>query len=176
LVDADVYWTLAAVPFNFYPPEGKYSNYSFQEYERDLYYYMEDYGYYSEIIAEGNATTDETGRAGVDPATDLSKYKPATFTLRVGVTDLSGNRYMADKCSWPRSMVYPGLKPEVYVGREGKPMAVQLAALDWAGNPCRARQCRWRSLRGAGIVYRKKMRMAISAGLPQWRRFQSPSS
>jgi uncharacterized protein YfaS (alpha-2-macroglobulin family) len=137
LVNADVYWTMTATPFYFSPPEGKYSNYSFNEYEQDLYYFMDNYGDYSEIVAEGNATTDENGKLVLTLPTDLSKYKAgATFSLEANVTDLSGN-LVSGRTSvvGHRSTVYPGLKPDVYVGTEGKQMSVLLVALDWAGNP-----------------------------------------
>jgi len=52
------------------------------EYERDIYYFMESYGGYNEIIAQGNATTDENGKVVLTLPTDLSKYKTgAIFTL-----------------------------------------------------------------------------------------------
>jgi uncharacterized protein YfaS (alpha-2-macroglobulin family) len=137
LVNADVYWTLAATSFYFAPPEGKYSNYSFNEYERDLYYFMDNSGSYNEIVAEGNATTDEFGKIVLTLPTDLSKYKTgATFTLEVSVTDLSGNTVSGrTSVVGHRSTVYPGLKPDVYVGTEGKPLTVLSVALDWEGNP-----------------------------------------
>ena len=137
LVNANVYWTLAAIPFNFTPPEGKYSNYSFNEYEQDLYYFMDNSGGYNELIAEGNATTDENGQVVLSLPTDLSKFKAgATFSLEVSVTDLSGNTVSGrTSVVGHRSMVYPGLKPDVYVGTEGKPLTVLLVALDWSGNP-----------------------------------------
>src|SRR3990172_8248181 len=34
-----------------------------------------------------------------------------------------------------RSAVYPGVKPRAYVGRQGEEQFIDVAALDWAGEP-----------------------------------------
>ncbi len=137
LVNANVHWTLVAVPFYFAPPQGKYSSYSFNEYEQDLYYFTDNTSSYMQQIAEGDAVTDDSGKAVVTLPTDLSKFKAgATFTFEATVTDLSGNAVSGrTDVVAHRSQVYPGLKPDVYVGTEGQPLTVLLTALDWSGNP-----------------------------------------
>lgn len=137
LVNANVHWTLVASPFSFTPPEGKYSSYSFSEYEQDLYYYVQNYGTYNQLIGEGDAVTDESGKVVITVPADISKYPSgASFSLEVTVTDLSGNAVTGRTAVvGHRSEVYPGLKPDVYVGIEGKQLTVKLVALDWSGNP-----------------------------------------
>jgi hypothetical protein len=136
LVNADVYWTLVAEPYNFYPG-GDFSQFSFTDFDYDDYENYDVWWGASELIADGNAQTDENGRLTLSLPVDLSESKTSRrLTFEATVTDLSGTAVSGRATVIAhRSAVYAGVRSLQYVGVAGKPQTFELAAVDWDGQP-----------------------------------------
>lgn len=135
VAEAKVKWTLTSEPFSFQPPD-EYSSYSFQDYEEDIFRYEEDLGG-SRLIAEGEGLTDASGQFSQTLLADLSAVKTSRqLAFEATVTDLSESAVSGRVAIMAhQSQVYPGVKPQVYIGREGTEQAFDIIALDWDGNP-----------------------------------------
>jgi hypothetical protein len=131
--DAAVAWTLTAEPFTFSPPPDL-SGYSFEDTEEDRYGYQEEWQG-SEIIAEGQGRTDENGRFTITlPARPKDTKRPYRLTFEASVTDLAQTTVSGRAAVIAhRSRVYPGIRPQSYVGAEGKEQAFEIVVLDWEG-------------------------------------------
>ncbi len=136
LSTAAVNWTLTSEPFTFTPPE-EFSSYSFQEIEEDVFKNDQNEVNGSKQVAQGSGQTDSTGRFNVTIPADLSAEKTSRLlTFEASVTDLaesvvSGRADLVAHLSG----IYPGIKPQAYIGEEGKPQRFDIVALDWDGNP-----------------------------------------
>lgn len=136
LVNADVTWTLQAMPFSFTPPS-EFSAYSFSDQEWDMGWF-DHFGIgQGEFIADGSTVTSSAGQAVVSvPAILDDKGNSRTLILEAGVTDFAGvSVYSRAETVVHRSMVYPGIRSSDYVGEINKPLTLDLAALDWDGKP-----------------------------------------
>jgi len=144
---ADVAWGLYATPYDFDPP-GELGRYSFSDDQRDLRYaYFEDY-YSSEQIADGSSQTDENGQvtvtlpavpigADADADTDATADAGASqqFTFEVTVSDLAGTAVSArTQVVAHQSSIYPGIRPQKYIGTAEKEQTFELVAVDWDFN------------------------------------------
>lgn len=143
---ADVAWGLVATAYTFDPP-GELSRYSFSDDQRDLGYYYVDRYYYSEQIADGKDQTDDKGQltvtlpaalGGVDVETeeDIDDIPVAgasqQLTFEATVTDLAGTAVSArQQVIVHQSSVYPGIRPQKYIGRADEEQAFELVAADW---------------------------------------------
>jgi len=132
---ASVNWTLLTEPFNFSPPQD-YSSYSFRDSEEDVHGY-EDFQDNSQVIAEGNGETDSAGQFINKLLADLSDSKTdRQLTYEATVTDIAQTAVSGRATVIAhKSSVYPGVKPENYIGMEGKEQKFLLVVLDWDGNP-----------------------------------------
>ena len=134
--DAEVEWTLSASPFNFLPPD-EYSGYSFSDDASDVDFYA-DFGREEfELIADGRGRTDAAGELVLTLRADLSEFRSSReLTFEATVTDLSTNAVSGRTAIIAhRGAVYPGVKPRAYVGTQGEEQFIDVAALDWDGNP-----------------------------------------
>jgi hypothetical protein len=132
---AEVAWTLTEEPYAFTPP-AELSGYSFADLEEDLYGYQEYSGPDSAIIAEGKGYTTENGNYTITLPANLSDNQQAfRLTFEATVTDLAQTSVSgrAAVVAHP-SQVYPGIRPQSYVGTEGKEQAFEVVAVDWEGN------------------------------------------
>jgi len=134
--DAEVEWTLSANPFRFDPPS-EFSGYSFSDDESEVDFYG-DFGQpAAELIADGRGRTNAAGELVVTLRADLSEFKSSRqLTFEATVTDLSTNTVSGRAAIIAhRSAVYPGVKPRAYVGTQGQEQFIDVAALDWDGEP-----------------------------------------
>ncbi len=129
-------WTLRAAPFYFTPPAGL-ENFSFYDDLRDSEYDERFRRGGSKILAEGSVTTDAEGKAAFRlPANVQDLTGAQRLTLEVTVNDLTNNPVSAQAVVIAhRSRVYVGARPKEYVGQAGKPQTLELAAVDWNGQP-----------------------------------------
>ncbi len=130
-------WTLRSDPFYFTPP-AELSGYSFYDDSRDSGLQGQTLsGDRSQIVAQGQAVTGPDGKLTLTvPASVRNAGGSQRLTLEVTVTDLAANAVSAQaQVTAHRSAVYVGIRPEDYVGQEGKPQAFDLAAVDWDGKP-----------------------------------------
>lgn len=133
VAEADVAWTLTSDRFNFSPPD-EYSSFNFTDSDIDeLATGEEEQG--SQVVAQGTGVTDAEGRSNVTLPADLSGSPTSlVFTFEGTVTDLSNNAVSGRaQVIGHRSQVYPGAKPQSYVGLAGQEEAFQFVSLDWNG-------------------------------------------
>ncbi len=135
VAEAKVQWTLTSEPFAFQPPD-EFSSYNFQDYEEDIYRYEQDLGG-SRLIAEGEGLTDATGQFSQTLLADLSAVKTSRqLAFEATVTDLAESSVSGRVAIMAhQSQVYPGVKPQVYIGQEGVEQTFDIITLDWDGNP-----------------------------------------
>jgi uncharacterized protein YfaS (alpha-2-macroglobulin family) len=134
---AKVDWTLRSDPFYFTPP-AELSNYSFYDDSRDSGLQGQTLtGDRSQIVAQGTAVTGADGKLTLSvPARVQNAGGSQRLTLEVTVTDVAANAVSAQaQVTAHRSAVYVGIRPEEYVGQEGKPQVFDLVAVDWDGKP-----------------------------------------
>ncbi len=133
--DAQVNWSLTKEPFQFTPPSD-YSAFSFVDYEEneDLY---QNGGSASEVVAEGQGTTDSLGFFRItQPASLGASGTSQQFTLEASITDIAQNLVSGrTTITAHQSQVYPGIRSTTYIGTINKPLTLEIVALDWAGKP-----------------------------------------
>jgi len=85
----------------------------------------------------GSGKTDEKGEFRKELVADLGTYKSSrTLTFEATISDISKNSVSGRTSVIAHlSQVYPGVKPQTYVGTEGDEQAFDLIALDWSGKP-----------------------------------------
>ncbi len=136
LASSQVNWTLTADPFYFYPPDD-YNSYSFTDSFEDVYENPDYQDTGSKLISEGQGTTDASGHFSLSLPADLSDSKTGRqLTFEATVTDLAQTAVSGRAAVIAHlSGVYPGIKPRLYIGREGEEQTFDLVTLDWDGNP-----------------------------------------
>ncbi len=89
------------------------------------------------MIAEGQGITDSGGSFSLDLLADLSSFKTSrSLTFEANVTDLAGTLVSGrDSVTAHKSAVYPGIKPQIYIGEQANPLSFEIVALDWGGSP-----------------------------------------
>jgi len=134
--NARVDWTLNASPFYYRPPE-EYADYSFADIEQDAGIYADSQTPGGESIAQGEGRTRLDGTFSITLPADLSESGLGRqFTYEATVSDISKNAVSGRATvNAHRSTVYPGIRPESYVGTAGKESAFDIVTLDWDGNP-----------------------------------------
>src|SRR3990172_4811382 len=129
LVYADVAWSLQAAPFVYSPPS-EYSGYSFSDDDLDAGYYNYSAGYpdFREFIGEGKGKTDENGHAEVILSATLAETgKSRQLIFETIATDFAGTAVAGrDSVIVHRSAVYPGIRPQTYVGLANQEQAFQV--------------------------------------------------
>ncbi len=138
VVGANVDWTLYSDPFTF-SPSAEYSGYTFSDVELDAGYtdQFNPQQPTRKIVAQGKGTTDSSGNLVLTMPADLSESKTSLqFTLEATVSDVAGT-VVSGRASVTahRSLIYPGVKPDTYVGITGQPQTFDLVALDWNSQP-----------------------------------------
>ncbi len=134
---ATVDWTLRSDPFYFTPP-AELSGYSFYDDSRDSGLQGQTLtGDRSQIVAQGQSVTGPDGKLSLSmPASVRNVSGSQRLTLEVTVTDVAANAVSAQaQVTAHRSGVYVGIRPQDYVGTEGKPQVFDLVAVDWDGQP-----------------------------------------
>ena len=133
VADADVFWTLAASPYTF-EPSGELSRYSFDDLERDIYYY-DPYGSaaHAEIISSDVTVTNANGEAIFTVPAELSEDgNGQRFTLEATITDLAGNVVSSRaSANVHQSSIYVGVRPQGYLGTANVSQTFELVAANW---------------------------------------------
>lgn len=136
--NATVKWALGSETAYFSAPD-EFSGYSFMNDEEDAGTW-ERTGQY-QIIASGEELTGTDGKLTVPLTADLGKFSNSQrMTFEATVTDQSGNE-VSNRSVLTAHMAryYPGARAEEYIGKVGKPSAVEIAVLDWEGKPVAGR-------------------------------------
>ncbi|NOY98027.1 MAG: hypothetical protein GXP40_02330 [Chloroflexi bacterium] len=102
--------------------------------------YSDDFGYFGEPVAEGDAVTDADG-ALVLSLSDLSLGEGLrNLTLEVTAQDESGQQVSARATALRHpSDFYIGLRPDVWIGQAGTEVGFDVRTVDWAGAPSATR-------------------------------------
>ena len=135
--DANVDWTLSALPFTFTPPD-TYSAYSFSDVAQDTgVVYRPPHAPDNVMIAQGNGKTDSNGTFSVTLPASLDKNgNGQALTFEATLTDSAGNTVSGrSRVTAHQSSVYVGVKPSDYIGVSGKASSFDLVVLDWNGVP-----------------------------------------
>jgi hypothetical protein len=133
---ANVNWTLTSNPYTFSGPVDL-SGYSFTDQEEDVNFYQIPEPPASEVIAEGQGVLDANGKLTLTlPAELKDKKKDQSLIFEATVTDISGNT-VSDRSQIivHRSLVYPGVSAETYVGKIGESETFEIIVVDWEGKP-----------------------------------------
>jgi uncharacterized protein YfaS (alpha-2-macroglobulin family) len=135
LNEADVSWYVESAPYDF-NPSSDYNQYSFEDWDRDSYWYWEG-GNSRSVIAEGQAVTDETGHLLIEQKTDLGESKTSQqFNFNANVTDVAGNLVSGGtSVVVHQSEYYAGIRSERYIGTQGEAQPFSVVVLDWDSTP-----------------------------------------
>lgn len=119
----------------YFSPLG-YEEYSFSDWERDLYFYEDQYTS-NTVISGETAQMDEKGHVDISqeflPA-DISTSQQATFG--VNVTDATGNVVSASTSMVVhQSDYYAGIRSNSYVAIQGQPQSFDTVVLGWDVTP-----------------------------------------
>jgi hypothetical protein len=134
--NANVNWFMDSVPYTF-QPDPKFSQYSFMDWDRDLYYYSPQNAGQGGTLAEGQGTTDQNGHLAVPKTVDLGENKTdQQVTFHANVTDIAGDIVSGGTTVIAhQSQLYGGIRSTSYVGKQGEPLPFDLVVLDWGSNP-----------------------------------------
>jgi uncharacterized protein YfaS (alpha-2-macroglobulin family) len=138
VVGADVNWVLSAAPYSFYPTSPLADKgFSFEDYDRDVYYTQPPTDNNPKIISQGKAKTDENGKLMLNLPANLSDTKTSQLlTLEANVTDPAGNEVSGRvNVTAHASDYYPGIKADRYVGIIGESQSFSVVAVDWNSQP-----------------------------------------
>jgi len=128
-------WFIELNTFAFTPSKG-YEDYSFSDWERDLYFYENERPYRS-VISGDTLQMDAEGHVEIPqeflPA-DVSVSQRAT--LGVNVTDVTGNVVSGStSITVHQSEYYAGIRSNSYVAVQGEAQSFDVAVLGWESNP-----------------------------------------
>lgn len=166
LSQAPLEWFIETSPASYTPPQ-TYNTYSF--------YYWEDnprcaYGYSCQPVApplyrQGSGQTDEEGNFEHRETFLLPQNVTAlNYTFNVNVKDIGGNVVGSyTTVTVFGSSLFPGVRTSSYLGEIGKPVSIELVALDLGGTPVPERRLtvalyeqRWSNVQkqdANGVIY-----------------------
>ncbi|MCP4425318.1 MAG: hypothetical protein GY803_12555 [Chloroflexi bacterium] len=135
VVNGDVSWSAYASDYTFYAG-GNLSRHRFNSFEWDsgcCYDFYEP----QTAVASGVGQTDGNGRFTVQIPAELSEESGSrSFTIEATATDIAQNAVSGrTNVVVHRSLVYPGIKSNQYVGQANKEMVFDAALVDWDENP-----------------------------------------
>jgi len=123
--------------FDYQCPTGETCpRYSWRDFEWQGYG-QDTYGGYGELIAQGDAQTDEDGRAVFEAPADIAeKLSSQRFTLEANVTDLDG-RYVSNRTTAVvhKGEYYIGVGARDRIAEAGETKTVDLLTVDWESEP-----------------------------------------
>lgn len=135
LKDAQVGWFIESTPFYFSPPV-TYNQYSFMDWDRDVYWSMETSAS-RDTLKQGKGAIDQDGHLEVSQTLDLGKEKISRqVNFYSNVTDVAGNTVSGSaSVIVHQSEIYGGIRSETYVGKQGEESRFDVVVLDWDSNP-----------------------------------------
>ena len=140
VTDAEVHWSVLSSDYFFHYrcPQGQSCPpYSWIDYELDEEEEGPFYGSFGQLIAEGDARTDELGRVTFRVPADIAdEIRSQIFTLEVSVTDINGQQVSSrSEAVVHKGEFYAGVAPQGYLARVGQEKQVDLLTVDWDGEP-----------------------------------------
>lgn len=135
LKDAQADWFIESSTF-YFTPSGKYSQYSFMDWDRDVYW-SPDRGAATSVVAEGKGVTDANGHLDISQTFDAGKDKISRqMSLYANVTDVAGNTVSGGtSVIVHQSKYYTGIRSERYIGTQGEEQPFSVVVLDWDSLP-----------------------------------------
>ncbi len=139
LKDAGTTWFIESANF-YFTPSSKYSQYSFMDWDRDIYW-SPDTSALNATLDEGKGVTDENGHLDISRTFDLGKSKISQqMSLYANVTDVAGNLVSGGaSVIVHQSEVYTGIRSERYIGTQGEAQPFSAVVLDWDSGPIAGR-------------------------------------
>ena len=135
LKDAPTSWFVESTTF-YFAPSSKYSQYSFTDWDRDMYWYP-DQSVTSGTVDEGKGETDESGHLDISQTFDTGESKVSQqMTLSANVNDVAGNTVSGGaSVIVHQSEFYAGIRPERYIGTAGEEQPFSVVVLGWDSQP-----------------------------------------
>jgi uncharacterized protein YfaS (alpha-2-macroglobulin family) len=133
--NAEIDWIVQAAPYNF-QPDKEYQRFSFRDSDQDSGY-SRDKSAYTYTLTEGTATTDDQGHFEMDYTAELTNSSVSqNLEFLANVTDIGGN-VVGDRIriTVHHSAVYPGVRPQNYIGKVGEEQTFEIVVLDWESTP-----------------------------------------
>ncbi len=129
-------WFTEAAPYTF-TPNPKYRQFSFSDWDRDMYSMQPGQTAQAGTLKEGTATTDANGHLDLPQTIDLGETKTdQQVTFNANVTDVAGDTVSGQtSIVVHQSELYAGIRSLSYVGSQGKEQPFEVAVLDWDSNP-----------------------------------------
>jgi hypothetical protein len=137
---ADIHWSVLSSDYGFRyrcPSSLRCPWYSWSDFEWASPEAESSYGDYGQLIAEGDAQTDEEGRVTWQvPAEITGESQSQIFTIEASVTDLSGQEVSQRTATVVhKGAFYAGVAPRGYLARVGEEKQVDLLTVDWDSEP-----------------------------------------
>jgi len=141
VANATVNWSVLSADygFSYRCPRGEkcpYYDWTDYDWERE----RGGYGGYGRLIARGETTTDEQGRAVIDISADIAEELTSRrFTIEANVTDIN-NQYVSNRTATivHKGAFYIGLAPQGRIAQAEKPKDIDILTVDWDGAPVSA--------------------------------------
>jgi uncharacterized protein YfaS (alpha-2-macroglobulin family) len=135
LKGAQTNWFIEAVNY-YFTPSAKYNQYSFMDWDRDVYW-SPDTSANNDIISEGSGVTDANGHLEISQALDPGESKVSKqMSLYANVTDVGGNTVSGSAgVIVHQSEYYAGIRSERYIGTQGEAQPFSVVVLDWNSQP-----------------------------------------
>ena len=140
VADADVHWSVLSGSywFSYQCPQGQPCPwYSWSDYEWGGYEDERSYGGYGQLVAEGDARTDDQGQVAFQvPAELAAETQSQLFTIEASVTDLNGQQVSNRTAAIVhKGEFYVGVASRGYLSRVGEEQKVDLLTVDWESEP-----------------------------------------
>ncbi len=141
VANAQVNWNVlsADYAFNYRCPRGEkcpYYSWTDYDWERD----WGGYDSYGRLIASGETTTDDQGRAVFDVPADIAgDLTSRRFTIEANVTDVN-DQYVSNRTTTivHKGEFYIGLAPQGRIAKAGEERGVDVLTVDWDSAPVAA--------------------------------------
>ncbi len=141
VANAKIQWNVlsAEYGFNYRCPRGeKCPYYSWIDYDWERE--RGGYGSYGRLIANGEAATDEQGRAVIEIPADIgAELTSRRFTIEANVTDIN-NQYVSNRTTTivHKGLFYIGLAPQGRIAKAGEEHRADILTVDWDSQPVAA--------------------------------------
>jgi len=133
--NAPASWFIESSTF-YFTPAGKYSQYSFMDWDRDVYW-SPSQSANNDSLTEGKGLTDENGHFDFSQKFEAGENKISQqMSLYANVTDVAGNEVSGGtSVVVHQSEFYAGIRSERYIGTQGEAQPFNVVVLDWDSQP-----------------------------------------
>ena len=135
LKDASANWFIESVNY-YFTPISKYNQYSFMDWDRDVYW-SPSRSARNDTINQGEGVTDENGHLEILQTFEAGKNKISQqMSLYANVNDVAGNTVSGGaSVIVHQSEYYTGIRSERYIGTQGEAQPFSVVVLDWDSQP-----------------------------------------